>query len=55
MWTTVCEILDELDAEESADFDDHPGDPPPTYLGSPLPTTPAVHRYPAQSYKESDT
>ncbi|MFT5324200.1 MAG: hypothetical protein ACI8P0_002060 [Planctomycetaceae bacterium] len=53
MWTTVCEILDELDAEEPADFDDHPGDPPPPYLGGPPPTTPAVHRYPAQSYKES--
>ena len=47
MWTTVCEILDEIDAESAIDSTDNPGGGLPTYLGSPPPTTPAAGCYPA--------
>ena len=34
-------------------FEDDPGSALPTYPGTGLPTTPAAHCCPAQSYKES--
>jgi DNA polymerase-1 len=43
MWATVCEILDELDAESNY----NPGSPLPTNPGNPLPTTPAARCRPA--------
>jgi DNA polymerase I len=43
MWATVCEILDELDAESN----NNPGSPLLTYPGNPLPTTPAARCRPA--------